>query len=49
LKSANKNVKPQPKQYWKYVASFRKTYSISVQLEVGGKHSIELCEVADEF
>jgi hypothetical protein len=43
------NLKSQPKQFWKYVASFRKINSTSIQLEVDGKHLIELCEVTHEF
>jgi hypothetical protein len=31
------------------VASFRKISSISIQLEVDGKHLMEPCDVADEF
>jgi hypothetical protein len=34
LKSLNENLKSQPKQFWKYVASFRKINSNSIQLEV---------------
>jgi hypothetical protein len=39
----------QPKQLWKYVASFRKRNSNSIQLEVDGKHLIKPNDVADEF
>jgi hypothetical protein len=49
LKSIDENVKSQSKQFWKYVASFRKINSTSIQLEVDGKYLIEPCEVADEF
>jgi hypothetical protein len=49
LKSSDENLKPQPKQFWKYVASSRKTNSTSMQLEVDGKHLIEPSDVADNF
>ncbi|PNF20051.1 hypothetical protein B7P43_G05268 [Cryptotermes secundus] len=49
LKSVDENLKSQPKQFWKYVASFRKRNSNSIQLEVDGKHLIEPNDVADEF
>ncbi|PNF20040.1 hypothetical protein B7P43_G05817 [Cryptotermes secundus] len=49
LKSVDENLKSQPKQFWKYVASFRKRNSNSIQLEVDGKHLIEPHDIADEF
>jgi hypothetical protein len=47
LKSVDENLKSQPKQFWKYVASFRKRNSNSIELEVDGKHLIKHDEVAD--
>jgi hypothetical protein len=49
LKSVDENLKSQPKQFWKYVASFRKRNSNSIQLEVDGNHLFKPHEVADEF
>jgi hypothetical protein len=49
LKSADKNLKSQPKQFWKYVATFREINSNSIQLKVDGKHLIQPNDVADEF
>jgi hypothetical protein len=49
LRWFNDNLKSQPKQFWKYVASYRKINSISIQLEVDGTHLAEPCEVADAF
>jgi hypothetical protein len=49
LKSIDDNLKLQPKQFWKYVASYRKRNSTSVQLEVDGTHLAEPCNVADAF
>jgi hypothetical protein len=49
LKSLDENLKLQPKQFWKYVTSFRKINYTSIQLEVDGKHLIEPCEVAYKF
>jgi hypothetical protein len=43
------NLKSQPKQFWKYVTSFRKRNSNSIQLEVDGKHLIKPNHAADEF
>jgi hypothetical protein len=37
LTSIDENLKSQPKQFWKYVASFRKRNSTYIQLEVDGK------------
>jgi hypothetical protein len=42
LKSMDENLNSQPKQFWKYVASFRKRNSNTIQLEVDDNH-------ADEF
>jgi hypothetical protein len=39
----------QPKQFWRYVASFGNSNLISIQLEVGGKLIIQSDDVADEF
>jgi hypothetical protein len=47
--STDGNLKKQPRQFWKYVASFRKINSISILLEVDGKHFSEPCDVAGEF
>jgi hypothetical protein len=49
LKSVDENLKSQSKQFWKYVASFRKRNSNSIQLEVDGKHLIQPHVIADEF
>jgi hypothetical protein len=49
LKSIDGNLKSQPKQFWKYVASFRKKNSASLQVQVDNKHLIEPCDVDDEF
>jgi hypothetical protein len=38
LRSTDENLKYQHKQFCKYVASFRKINSVSIQLEVEGKH-----------
>jgi hypothetical protein len=43
------NLNSQPKQFWKYVASYRKRYSTSIQLEVVGTHFAEPYKVADAF
>jgi hypothetical protein len=45
----DENLKSQPKQFWKYVASFRKRNSNSIQFEVDGKNLFKPQEVADEF
>jgi hypothetical protein len=45
----DENFKSQPKHFWKYLASFRKRNSNSIQLEVDGKHLIKPNGVADEF
>jgi hypothetical protein len=45
LKSIDENLK----QFWKYVASFRKRKATSVQLDVDGNHLIEPSYVADTF
>jgi hypothetical protein len=39
----------QPKQFWKYVASFGKSSSTSVQLEGDGTHLFEPHEVGDAY
>jgi hypothetical protein len=40
----DENLKSHPKPFWKYVASFRKRNSASIQLEVGVEHfKIKLC------
>lgn len=49
LKTTDENLKLQPKQFWKYMTSFRKINSTSIQLEVDGTHLVEPCEVADVF
>jgi hypothetical protein len=49
FKYVDKNLESQPKQFWKYVASFRKRNSYSIQLEVDGKHIINPDDVAEEF
>jgi hypothetical protein len=49
LKSIDDNVKSQPKQFWKYVAHYRKRNSTSIQLEVDGTHLAEPYKVADAF
>jgi hypothetical protein len=49
MKSVDENLKSQLKQFWKYVASFRKTNSPSIQLEVDSKHLIETCDVAGTY
>jgi hypothetical protein len=49
LKSLDENLKPQPAQFWKHVASFSERISTSIQLEADGKNLIETCDVADEF
>jgi hypothetical protein len=48
-KSVDENLRSQPKQFSKSVASFSKRISMSIQLEVDGEHLIGLCGVADEF
>jgi hypothetical protein len=49
LKSVDDKLKVQPKHFWKYAASFRKSNSNSIQLEVDGSHRIQPADVADEF
>jgi hypothetical protein len=49
LKSVDDKLKVQPKHFWKYVASFRKSNSNSIQLEVDGNHHIQPTDVANEF
>jgi hypothetical protein len=49
LKSIDDHLKSQPKQFWKYVASFRKRNSIPIQLEVDGTLLAEPYKVADAF
>jgi hypothetical protein len=49
LKSIDDNLKSQPKQFWKYVASYRKINFISIQLEVDGTHLAEPYKVSDAF
>jgi hypothetical protein len=49
LKSIDENVKSQRKQFWKYMACFKKRNSTSIQLEVDGKRLVEPCDVADVF
>lgn len=49
MKSIDKNLKPQLKQFWKCVASFRIINSASIQLENAGKHLVRFCGVADEL
>jgi hypothetical protein len=49
LQSIDDNLKLQPKQFCKYVASYRKRNSTSVQLEVDGSHLAEPYNVADAF
>jgi hypothetical protein len=49
LKSVDEKLKSQPKQFWKYVASFGKRNSNSVQLEVDAEQFIEPCDVDDDF
>jgi hypothetical protein len=39
----------QPTHFWKYVASFRKSNSNSIQLEDDGSHCIQPVDVAAEF
>jgi hypothetical protein len=41
LKSIDGNLKSQSKQFWKYVGSYRKRNSNSIQLEVDGIHLTE--------
>jgi hypothetical protein len=45
----DENSKSHRKQFWKYVTSFRKRDSTSIQLEVDSKNFLEHCEVAAEF
>ncbi|PNF33582.1 hypothetical protein B7P43_G14684 [Cryptotermes secundus] len=49
LKTVEENLKSQPKQFWKYVASFKKRNPNSIQLEVDGKHLIKPNDIDDEF
>jgi hypothetical protein len=49
LETINANLKTQPKQFWKYVASFRKKSSSSIQLMVDGTHLTDHSEVANAF
>jgi hypothetical protein len=49
LKSTDDNLKSQPKQFCKYMASYRKINSTSIQLEVDGTHLAEPYNVADAF
>jgi hypothetical protein len=49
LKSDDENLKSQPKQFWKNVASVMKRNSVSILLEVDCKHLIESCDVSDQF
>jgi hypothetical protein len=49
LKSVDGNLKQQHKPFLKYVASFRKRNSTSIQFEIDGKHLIEPYDVAEEF
>jgi hypothetical protein len=49
LKTVDENLKPQSKQFWKYVASFRKRNSNFIQLEVHGKHLNKAIAVAEGF
>jgi hypothetical protein len=49
LQSVDEKLRTQPKHFWKYVASFRKTNSNSIQLEVDDNHRIQPADVADEF
>jgi hypothetical protein len=49
LKSIDHNLKSHPKQFWKYVASYRKRNSTPIQLEVDGTHLAETYKVADAF
>jgi hypothetical protein len=44
LNPTDENLKSQPKQFWKYVAFFRKINSASIQLEVDAKNLIEPCD-----
>jgi hypothetical protein len=49
LKSIDENLNSQPRQFWKYLTSFRKRNSTSIQLVVDGKYLIKLCKVAHKF
>jgi hypothetical protein len=49
LKSLDENLKSKPKQFWKYVATFRKIKCNFIRLEVDVKHLIKHYDVADEF
>jgi hypothetical protein len=49
LESIDANLKSQPKQFWKYLAFFRKKSSTSIQLVVDGTRLVDPCEVADAF
>jgi hypothetical protein len=49
LNSIDDNLKSQPKQFWKYVASDTKRNSTFIQLEVDGTHLAGPYKVADAF
>jgi hypothetical protein len=49
LQSIDDNLKTQPKQFWKCVATHRKRNSTCIQLEVDGILLVEPAEVADAF
>jgi hypothetical protein len=49
LKYIYDNLRSQPRQIWKYLVSFMKKSSTSIQLEVDGTHLVEPWEVADAF
>jgi hypothetical protein len=49
LKSIDDKLKSQPKWFFKYLASYRKGNSTSIQLEVDGTHLAETYKVADAF
>ncbi|PNF43033.1 hypothetical protein B7P43_G08782 [Cryptotermes secundus] len=49
LESINANLKTHPKQFWQFVASFRKKSSTSIQLIVDGTHLVDHYEVANAF
>jgi hypothetical protein len=49
LKSIEYNLKSQPEQFFKYVASVRKIISSSIQFDTDRTHLAQPCEVADEL
>jgi hypothetical protein len=49
LKSIDDNLKSEPKQFFKYVASYRKRNSASIQPDVDSTHLAEPYKVSDAF